>query len=616
MRSLRRAAALTGLLAVAALVALALGWFPQSLLREPLESRLQGVVGQGSRVGGVRLVPGRLSAEVHGFVLDAPAYRLEARRLAARLSPRTFAGRGVVLDRVDLEGAVLVLRAPARPSPPAAPPEGPLVVREIVARDVTVRYDDPALGGPIVLRGVDLRGGLGEGELRIESRGGTWQRPQPVAIGPLAARLRVSPMLDIEIAALEAGLERSRLRLSGPLGRVGALRPDLAFALTADLAELGALSPLAPASGVVEAKGRATGPIDALSVHASLFAEPLQVSGWPVERLAGDVAYTAGPSGTASVGADLRVLGGTGRVDARLDGSHTRGRIELRGVDVRRLERQLGTTPQVSGTGTAIVRFEGDVAQPLRVEVEMSAQGRSAAMPQFRAEGRAEGRVAIHEPSLDLGWSMAADANPRRAGASGPVHVTAQGTARGPLPPAIDARVDLRGMGGDARAEVAARGANLRRLAVHGRSLDLSDLVDGASGRADVEATASGPIDALTGTARITVDALGWGELSLGPLQADVEGRQGMATARIALPLLRATAVGGVDPYEHPGEDFRRKDRGISDRSGQEAERRQGRHAEQHRRGARGDPARRHPRGRPSSAAGRAGPRDSRRRHP
>jgi len=67
-------------MALAALLALALGWFPQSLLREPLESRLQGVVGQGSRVGGVRLVPGRLSAEVHGFVLDAPAYRLEARR--------------------------------------------------------------------------------------------------------------------------------------------------------------------------------------------------------------------------------------------------------------------------------------------------------------------------------------------------------------------------------------------------------------------------------------------------------------------------------------------------------------------------------------------------------
>ena len=551
VRSSRRAATIVGLLAAAALVALALGWFPQSLLREPLESRLQRAVGQGSRVGGVRIVPGRLSAEVNGFVLEGPAYRLDARRLAARLSPRTFSGKGVVVDRVDLEGAVLVLRAPAEPQAPAVPPQGPLVVREIVATDATVRYEDPALGGPVVLRGVNLRGGLGEGELRVDAAGGAWEGPQPLALGPLTARLRISPDLDIDVRALEAGLQRTRLRLSGPLGRVGGLLPDVGFELTADLAELQALAPITPASGVIESKGRAKGPMDALRLEVTLAGSGLQVSGWPVERIAGDVAYSVGRPDVATAAADLGLLSGNGRVEARLDGDEARGRIELRDIDIQRLRRQLGSSAEVAGTGSAIVRFEGNVARPLRVDAEMSAEGRAAAVPRFRAEGRARGRLDFRETSLDLSWSMAADAS-RPDAESGPIRLTADGTARGAMPPVVAARVGMRGLGGEAQADVTARGADLRRLAVHGRSLDLSQLVDGASGQADIEADASGPIDALTGTARITVAALGWRAMTLGPMQAEVEGLKGAATARIALPLLRATAV-----IEGPGRSRR-----------------------------------------------------------
>jgi outer membrane protein assembly factor BamA/autotransporter translocation and assembly factor TamB len=543
VRSTRRAAAITGLLVAAALVALALGWFPQALLREPIESRVRRLVGERSRVGAVRIVPGRLSAEVDGLVLDAPAYRLEARRLIARLSPRTLTGGGLVVDRLDLEGAVLVLRAPDPNAPPAAPPRGPLVVREIVAAGATVRYEDPALGGPIVLRGVDLRGGIGEGELRVEATGGAWQRPQAVSLGPLAARLRISPDLDVEIRALEAGLERTRLRMSGTLGRLGALRPDLGFELAADLAELQAFFPIAPASGVLEAKGRASGPVDALHLAATLSGQTVQVSGWPVERIAGDLAYTAGRPRTASAAAELALLGGTGRAEARLDGSEARGRIELRGVDVQRVRRQLGAAADVSGRGSAVVRFEGDVDRPLRIEAETSVEGRAGRVPRIRAEGRAQGRVALSEPELDLAWSVAVDADPPPDRPAGAVRLTAEGTARGALPPAVDARFDLRALGGEATGEVSARGRNVRRLAVSGRALDLARLVDGASGQAEIEATASGPIDTLTGTARIAVDALGWRTTALGPLRADVESRKGAATARIELPLLRATAV-------------------------------------------------------------------------
>jgi outer membrane protein assembly complex protein YaeT len=542
VRSSRRAAAIAGLLAAAALVALALGWFPQSLLREPVESRLRRAVGQGSRVGGVRITPGRLSAEIDGLVVEGPAYRLEARRLSARLSPRTFSGGGVVVDRLDLGDAVLVLRPSTGPSRPASAAEGPLVVREIVATGATVRYEDPALGGPVVLRGVNLRGGMGEGELRVDIAGGAWERPRAVAIGPLAARLRISPRLDVDIRALEAGLQRTRLRLSGPVGRVGALRPDVAFELTADLAELQALLPIGPASGVMEAKGHATGPIDALRVEAVLSASSTQVSGWSLERIAGDVAYSAGHPGAASATADLGLLGGSGRLEARLVGNQARGRIELRGVDIHRVERRVGRAATVAGTGSAIVRFEGDLAQPLRVEMELSAEGRAASVPRFRAQARAQGRVGVREPSLDLSWTLAADASPSER-APGPIRLTAGGSARGGLPPVVDAQVDIQGWGGGLKGELTARGAEMRRLAVRGRALDLSRLVEGASGRADIEATASGPIDGLTGTARVTVDALGWRATSLGPMQADVESRKGAATARIALPLLNATAL-------------------------------------------------------------------------
>ena len=150
----------------------------------------------------------------------------------------------------------------------------------------------------------------------------------------------------------------------------------------------------------------------------------------------------------------------------------------------------------------------------------------------FRARARAHGPVRLPSPELDLAWTLALDTEPGSPGAFPPSRLTAAGSARGALPPAIDAKRGgharlggARGAGGDGGPRAWARhsrehGDPSRRSWGHGRRLggdnrrpcelagddgpgiDLTRLGEGTRGKAGFHLRATGPMDALTGGAR------------------------------------------------------------------------------------------------------------------
>ncbi|HVR69263.1 MAG TPA: translocation/assembly module TamB domain-containing protein, partial [Vicinamibacteria bacterium] len=574
MRPSRRAAVLVVLVAAAVLGALALGWFPQGPLRGLLESRLRALVGPDSRIGGVRVVPGRLSVELRGLVLDAPTYRLEADRVHVTLSRDTLFRDGLFVDRLEMHGGHVVVRTPSEPVPPAPPPSGPLVIRDVAIGGVTFSYEDPALGGPLVLRSLDVSGSVGEGVLAAQASGGVWQRADPIALGPLRARLRISPRLELHLESLTAGLTRTRVEAAGALGRVGDLRPDLRFEARADLAELGPLAGLSPASGMVQAHGRAWGTADAINVEAELDGRRLQASGWTLDRVRAELTHATGTART-SVTARLSLLGGDGTLEARLSGSDLRGTLEASGVDLRRLAAQLGGGGAgLRGAASGAVRFEGDVRRRLRIEAEAEASGQDGGGMRFAARARARGPVRLPGPDLDLAWTASLDTEPASGAALPPGRLTAAGTARGALPPAVDGTVDgtlslpgaagpvpvriegtlrsqadrvraevrLEAAGGTVEGSAETAGTRVRALELAGRGVDLARLVAGARGVAAFAWRSSGPLDALSGGGHAAVESLGWRGLELGALRVDVEAERGAARLRAALPRLGATA--------------------------------------------------------------------------
>ncbi|MEO8499957.1 MAG: hypothetical protein ABI565_03515, partial [Vicinamibacteria bacterium] len=212
MRPSRRAFVVAAVVAAVAFGALALGWFPQSALRGFAESRLRTLVGPGSRIGAMSVVPGRLEAEIRGLVLDSPSFRFETDRVFLTLSRKTLLGGGIFLNSVRIGGGHLTLKTPAEPAAASGSTGAPMVIRNIEITGVTLSTENPDTEGGVTLRPLTVRGGIGEGVLNIEGSGGVWQHARPVPIGPLRARLRISPGLDLQLEALDVGLERTRVQ--------------------------------------------------------------------------------------------------------------------------------------------------------------------------------------------------------------------------------------------------------------------------------------------------------------------------------------------------------------------------------------------------------------------
>src|SRR5918995_3410857 len=151
--------------------------------------------------------------------------------------------------------------------------------------------------------------------------------------------------------------------------------------------------------------------------------------------------------------------------------------------------------------------------------------GRGRNRTHFRARARARGPVRLLTPELDLAWTMTLDTEPPSSGAMAPGQLRADGSARGVLPPAIEANVDgtlalaaavgsqpvavegrvrargdrmkaevrLTGLGGTADASAETSGTRLQSLELTGRGIELGRAVPHARGDAEVRLHAWGP---------------------------------------------------------------------------------------------------------------------------
>jgi outer membrane protein assembly factor BamA/autotransporter translocation and assembly factor TamB len=553
-RRRRVALAALGLLAAAAGL-LVLGWFPQEPARRFLEGRLQDALGPGARVGRLTLRPARLSAEIEGLTIDAPAYRLDARHVQLRLRRRALSG-ALAIRSLEIDGLRVVVRGTAPPSPATTAGALVVVIEELRVRDGALLYEGGPGQGTVALDGLTADGAVGQGTLTLGAGSGHYHGRADVPIGPARAVLRVSRSLDVVVESFEGGLARSRLRASGSLGRPGAFRPDLRFEADADLSE-------AAPFGLPDAGGRvrATGTFAAPALAAEVHAEALRVCGVTVDAARAALTY----DGTrASVRVTARLLGGTADGDATLEGERARGRASWHELDLARL------LADTSGRTSGRLDFAGDPRGALEVHARIDAAGRRRETA-FDLALDAEGPVARDGSRVALDWagtlggasggvSLRADASGRVTGAFPPLveaHLAGALTLprAGALPLAATLRADgdalevagtLDGLGGPVTVDASLRARAFTALSVRADDLALERLAPDLRGRAHVQVDASGPPRALTGTAAVHVDAAAWRDVAIGPLHLAADARAGTAAWTLHAPDRRVSGSGRV----------------------------------------------------------------------
>jgi hypothetical protein len=232
----------------AGFVFVATGLFPQGLLRDLIEARLRASVGPRTRLGRLHVVPARLSAEVEDLFVEGASYSVTVPRLRLSLTPGVLLGRLPAFRTIEVDGARIEAR-PSRGEAPSRPWTQPVVVAHLAITNATLVYRDDLAGGDVTVRGLGLRGSLGTGALELTAAEILWARPTPLTIGPVLARLRVSPLLDIEVDTLQARTAASRLKATGSLGRVGAFAPHLSVEGVVDLEEAARTAGLPASSG-------------------------------------------------------------------------------------------------------------------------------------------------------------------------------------------------------------------------------------------------------------------------------------------------------------------------------------------------------------------------------
>jgi len=581
-RSRRRAILYVALgLAVAALGLIALGWFPQEPLRRLLETYLQEGLGPGSSVRRLHVVPGKLRTEVTDLVIESPAYRLEVPRARVVFSPGFFLGRSLSFSQIEMHNPRLTIRPDPRPPRESQPLRKPLLIRSFAVTGGTVTYVHPTQRS-LVLREVRADGSVGSGTLEVASRGGAWERAgDELPAGPVQGRLRISSGLDVEVLDVHGGLLGSTFAASGSLGRVGALRPDLRFQAAVDLADLErfdvpGLTGRVSTTGHIGSEGRELG------VEADVEGTGLDIMGWPIDRASGHVVRKPGAGAATSVALALRLLGGRGELDGTLRAGVADARLSVAEIDVERLRRQgvaagLPLRGRLSGEVTA----KGEPGSALDVRADLRAAGNADGTP-VRMRATAAGRVRTRQRALDLTWTATVDAS--RPGRGGPprleaAHLTARGSARGPLPPVIQARVDgtvdaatrtgpqrlavrgtARARGASVTFDVAAtgglgalrasgesRGSALRRLALEGTSLRLDALVPETEGLATFRFDGSGSPSRLSGSGSGRIEDLTWRGARIGTTTLRVAARGGRGDLAFDAPEVNAAGTGRLD---------------------------------------------------------------------
>jgi outer membrane protein insertion porin family len=576
---------LLGLL-VAVLAFIVMGWFPQGLLRGYVEGRLQDALGPGSRLRRLHVVPGRLRVEVLDLVIESPDYRLEIPRGRVVLTPGFVFRQDLAFRVVELYSPRLVIHPPGGEPKPRRPFEDPVRIERLLVRDATIVYDAPPPAPDVVeLTGVGLEGSLGMGTLAIAANAGRWEgRAQPIALGRLQGRLRVSPLLDITVDSLDAGTRDSRFTASGTLGRAGDIRPDLTFqgALALDDVERFA-GPRPELDGTVKVEGRLGHDGKALAVEARIQGGRVRIQGWPIDRADARVAYVSEEPARTTVSANLSLLGGKADGTATLRGDGVDLHVRFAGVDAARLERQgVSLGVPFEGRLSGDLRGEGGLDSSLDVAGTVRAEGRTQADMAVNAKLELDGSFRVPTRAVDLRFTLGLDG--RRTSPGGRLslreaHLVAKGRARGAMPPSItagytgdillqtaeaaervpvsgDVRVQrgavavdahARALGGTLDASLDARGSVARRLEVRGSALDVARLRPGASGMVNLTFAASGPFARLSGEGQVVADELVWDGVRVGDATATLTGVGGRGQVHFEAPELSAAGDGTVD---------------------------------------------------------------------
>ncbi|HMC07869.1 MAG TPA: translocation/assembly module TamB domain-containing protein, partial [Actinomycetota bacterium] len=561
---------------------LALGWFPQELLRSSLEARLRAALGPKSSIKRIAVVPGGLRAEVWDLVIEGPTYRLEVPHARVALAAGFIFGRDLALNSVWMENPRLHLH------PVPAPAKEPTITKPLLIHDLkvtggTVTYAPPPPNGELVLGDVALDGVVGfDGVLQVASSGGLWNRAQPLQLIATQARLKVSAKLEVEVESFESGTPLSRVKLSGRLGRVGVLHPDLKLDVDLGLRDLRQIEALPPMEGRVRLSGRLSQPADALHIETQIDGTGLRLAGWPVDKASGRLGYYTEGEGRALVNLSLAGFGGQSQTDLTFAGSRVQGRMRFSGVDSQRLARQgVSLGVPFAGALSGDVSGSGDLRSGIDVKATLGATGRAFTDYGVKGRGTASGRVRPRDRFVDLRWTLNVDAD-RRGGALPrleSLQLGGEGQARGVLPPAVDgsfqgtaklrtaagvepdpvkgtfrshrgaALVDLtaEALGGTIIAKADMRRSFVQRFDLSAPSLDLARLSPEAKGQASLALTASGPLDRLSGTGRLEGRGVVWAGATVGTLLVDLRGTAGVAQLSLQAPELNMTGEGRLD---------------------------------------------------------------------
>ena len=159
---------------MAALILFAFGYFPQDILRSQVERRLQEALGPGSSIRRMHVVPGRLSTDVYGLVVEGPTYRLTAPRARLVLAPGFLWGGSLEFRSVELEQPVLEMWE-GPPTEKRPPVDRRLVIGSLHVAGGSVVYRS-GKQGTFVIRNVALDGSVGSGTITLGASGGEWRR--------------------------------------------------------------------------------------------------------------------------------------------------------------------------------------------------------------------------------------------------------------------------------------------------------------------------------------------------------------------------------------------------------------------------------------------------------
>ncbi|HUG52229.1 MAG TPA: translocation/assembly module TamB domain-containing protein [Vicinamibacteria bacterium] len=324
------------------------------------------------------------------------------------------------------------------------------------------------------------------------------------------------------------------------------------------------------------------GPLDGLDAVLRLATEGLEAAGWPVEKGTGRITYDGAGKGEARADLDLGLLGGRARAEARLSGRTVRGAVTARGIDLARLGRASAAAPSgLTGRGQADLRFEGrlpeDDGTGGSVQVEAAVTGTAAldGGAPVRVEAHARGPVGLGAagPRLQLQWTTLVERLPVIGDALQDVRIVARGTASGTLPPVVEGtvegsltavgaagpvpidldgtfrseggatavRLEARGLGGPVRISGEVRDRVARALSVQAEDIDLARLAPETRGTLRVEMSASGPLDALSGTGVVRVEDLATRGIEVGAAGLDVRAERGVARLSLDVPSLAVT---------------------------------------------------------------------------